>query len=120
MRAPDGSLPLPANHSARETVRRLAEVPEQVLVNKKVANYYRQTLRITLKDLCRLIIRATEGDWKLWTGTTVSAYGHVGEPFYYFCPPVEGQHVFIKFKVTQNGVLHVFSMHEDDLRGKLR
>jgi hypothetical protein len=126
VRGPEGSRPVPRSHSVRERIRRIAqntiaEITDDVFVsNRKAQEFLQFELAITVNALCELIVRAAEDEWTLWTGTTNATPGHMGEPLYYFCPSVEGRRVLIKFELTAKDQLRVYSVHDDELPGRLR
>jgi hypothetical protein len=114
-------VPVPMNDPVREEMRRLAESPDGLAVNRKAQDYYQFDLRITLQEVRNLIVRAAAGEWRLWCGTTSDSPGHIGKTHYFFCPPIEGRDAFVKMEITISGDnLRVFSMHDDTMRGKLR
>jgi len=104
----------------RATIERLAREQCVWVSSPRARDYYMYELRISLDELCELIVRAAKGEWRLWKGTTSCTAGHVGEPYYSFSPPIEGRHVYIKFEVTQDDQLRIYSIHDDDQRGTMR
>ena len=118
VRGPDADVPVPINAGVREEIRRLAEAGA-VGVGPKEYEFIWSELRITLKEVARLIIEAADGTWKLFKGTTQYAAPHIGEPYFRFKPTVEGRRLYLKFKIIEvtSKSLMVISIHDDSMRG---
>ena len=126
VRGPEGSLSVPRSHSVREKIRRIAEATvagdvDDVYVSTPAAQrFLRDELRLTVDGLCELLVRAANDEWDMWTGTSNAARGHMGEKFYYFCPSLRGRRILVKFELTGNNQLRVYSIHDDERPGSMR
>jgi hypothetical protein len=126
VRGPEGSLRVPRSLFVRQKIRRIAEATgagdaDDVYVSTPEAQrFLRDDLRLTVDGLCELVVRAADDEWDMWTGISNAAPGHMGEKLYYFCPSVKGRRILVKFELTGNNQIRVYSIHNDERPGSMR